>query len=324
MANDVLRGVNADVTCTKLPRKTYALTPLAAAVVAALGPAGPVIAQEDESQFVIDEILVTATKRELGLQDVPQSIDVLSGIQLEQMGAMDLEATMRALPSVHLTALQPGQNQLTMRGVGAEVFEYTRPALVAVYLDEQPMTSNAQQVGFRNIDINRVESLPGPQGTLFGSSSLAGTLRFISNKPNTDRFEGYVQGRVGSTSGGANSHDISGVVNVPLIEDKLAVRLVGYSSHDGGYVDNVFGTSFTGNYDNAELVEKDHNEFDVDGGRLHVQWNLNEKWSTLISFTAENTSAPGAWDSDAALDDYQVTRFYEEFRDDEWTSVSSP
>jgi outer membrane receptor protein involved in Fe transport len=322
MANDVLRGVNADVTCTKLPRKTYALTPLAAAVVAALGPAGPVIAQEDESQFVIDEILVTATKRELGLQDVPQSIDVLSGIQLEQMGAMDLEATMRALPSVHLTALQPGQNQLTMRGVGAEVFEYTRPALVAVYLDEQPMTSNAQQVGFRNIDINRVESLPGPQGTLFGSSSLAGTLRFISNKPNTDRFEGYVQGRVGSTSGGANSHDISGVVNVPLIEDKLAVRLVGYSSHDGGYVDNVFGTSFTGNYDNAELVEKDHNEFDVDGGRLHVQWNLNEKWSTLISFTAENTSAPGAWDSDAALDDYQVTRFYEEFRDDEWTSVS--
>jgi hypothetical protein len=109
---------------------------------------------------------------------------------------------------------------------------------------------------------------------------------------------------------------------LPLIEDKLAVRLVGYSSHDGGYVDNVFGTSFSGNYDNADLVEDDHNEFDVDGGRLHLQWNITDKWSTLISFTAENTSAPGAWDSDAALDDYQVTRFYEEFRDDDWTSTS--
>ena len=321
MTKDVVR---ASEIRTQSPRRTFVLTPLTAAVIAALSPTGPVIAQEqdDASEAAIDEILVTATKRELNLQDVPQSIDVLSGMQLEQMGAMDLEATMRALPSVHLTALQPGQNQLTMRGVGAEVFEYNRPALVAVYLDEQPMTSNAQQVGFRNIDIERVESLPGPQGTLFGSSSLAGTVRFISNKPKTDRLEGYLQLRGGSTSGGANSHDISGVINLPLIEDKLAVRLVGYSSHDGGYVDNVFGTSFSGNYDNADLVKDDHNEFDVDGGRLHLQWNITDKWSTLISFSAESTSAPGAWDSDAALDDYQVTRFYEEFRDDDWTSTS--
>ncbi|MDZ7768366.1 MAG: TonB-dependent receptor plug domain-containing protein [Woeseiaceae bacterium] len=302
---------------------TAAMTPLAAAVIAALHPAGPAFAQESRQQSgEIEEILVTATKRELNLQDVPHSIDVLSGIQLEQMGAMDLEATMRALPSVHLTALQPGQNQLTMRGVSAEVFEYTRPALVAVYLDEQPMTSNAQQVGFRNIDIQRVESLPGPQGTLFGSSSLAGTIRYISNKPRTDRYEGYVQGRYGTTTGGADSYDLSGVVNVPLVEDKLAVRLVGYTSHDGGYVDNVFGTSFTGNYDNADLVEKDHNEFDVDGGRIHVQWNISDKWSTLDHFSRRGSSAPGAWDSDAALDDYQVTRFHEEFRDDDWTSAS--
>jgi len=299
------------------------MTPLAAAVIAALHPTGPALAQETRQQPAdIEEILVTATKREINLQDVPHSIDVLSGVQLEQMGAMDLEATMRALPSVHLTALQPGQNQLTMRGVASEVFEYTRPALVAVYLDEQPMTSNAQQVGFRNIDIQRVESLPGPQGTLFGSSSLAGTIRYISNKPRADRYEGYVQARYGTTQGGADSHDLSGVVNIPLVEDKLAVRLVGYTSHDGGYVDNVFGQSFVGNYDNADLVEEDHNEFDVDGGRIHVQWNISENWSTLVSFSGENTSAPGAWDSDAALDDYQVTRFYEEFRDDDWTSAS--
>lgn len=315
---------NALTTMRRNPGFALSMTPLAAAIIAALYPTGPALAQESRQQSGnLEEIIVTATKREINLQDVPHSIDVLSGAQLQQMGAMDLEATMRALPSVHLTALQPGQNQLTMRGVAAEVFEYVRPALVAVYLDEQPMTSNAQQVGFRNIDIQRVESLPGPQGTLFGSSSLAGTIRYISNKPRTDVFEGYAQARYGTTSGGADSYDLSGVVNIPLIEDKLAVRAVGYTSRDGGYVDNVFGTSFTGNYDNADLVEKDHNEFDVDGGRVHVQWNITDKWSTLLSFTGENTSAPGAWDSDAALDDYQVTRFYEEFRDDDWTSVSA-
>ncbi len=318
MAEDVQR--DESLSRTNVSRNGHTVTPIAAAVIAALTPSHSAVAQEADDQLM-DEILVTATKREMSLQDIPHSIDVLSGIQLEQMGAMDLEATMRAIPSVHLTALQPGQNQLTMRGVAAEVFEYTRPALVAVYLDEQPMTSNAQQVGFRNIDIARVESLPGPQGTLFGSSSLAGTVRYISNKPNTEQFEGYVQGRYGVTSGGADSYDISGVVNIPL-SDNVAIRAVGYSSHDGGYVDNVFGTSFVGNYDNADMVEKDHNEYDVDGGRLHLQWNISENWDTLISVSGENTSAPGAWDSDAALDDYQVTRFYDEFRDDEWTSIS--
>ncbi|NQV87223.1 MAG: TonB-dependent receptor [Woeseiaceae bacterium] len=301
-------------------RKGFVLTPLSAAVIAALGPTLPALAQDDVAR--LEEIIVTATKRELNLQDVPHSIDVISEIQLERMGAMDLEATMRAIPSVHLTALQPGQNQLTMRGISAEVFEYTRDAQVAVYLDEQPMTSNAQQVGIRNIDMNRIEALPGPQGTLFGSSSQSGTIRYITNAPKTDRFEAEVQGRWGTTSGAADSYDLSGILNIPLLEDKLAVRLVAYSSHDGGYVDNVFGTSFTGNYDNAALVEQDHNEYDVDGGRLHVLWNMSEKWSTSLSFVGENTSAPGAWDSDAALDDYQVTRFHEEFRDDNWTSAS--
>ncbi|MBT8080085.1 MAG: TonB-dependent receptor [Gammaproteobacteria bacterium] len=293
---------------------------LAAAIVAALGPTQVAIAQDDDQ---IEEILVTATKREMNLQDVPHSIDVLSALQLEKMGARDLEATLRAMPSITLTALQPGQNVLTMRGVTSEIFEYTRDAQVAVYLDEQPMTSNAQQVGIRNIDLERIEVLPGPQGTLFGSSSQTGTIRYITNKPRMDGVSGELSVSAATTSGGAESYDVSGVLNVPLVDDKLAARLVAYTSRDGGYVDNVFGTSLSGNYDNADLVEKDHNEYDVNGGRLHVLWNLSENWSTLFSVVAENTSAPGAWDSDAGLDDYEVTRFYEEFRDDDWTSVSA-
>ena len=133
-------------------KRKAALTPLAAAVIAALFPAGPALAQEDGA-VRLDEIIVTATKRELNLQDVPHSIDVLSAAELKRMGAKDLEATLRALPSVNLTALTPGQNSLVIRGISTGAYEYRTEAQVAVYLDEQPLTFNSQQVGIRNIDL---------------------------------------------------------------------------------------------------------------------------------------------------------------------------
>ncbi len=304
-------------------RKSFALTPLSAAVVSALGTGGTAIAQESESgSLAIEEIMVTATKRELSLQDIPHSIDVLSSIELQRMGAKDLESTLRALPSISLVALQPGQNSLVVRGITTEPFEYRTDAQVAVYLDEQPMSSNSQQVGFRGIDMARVENLPGPQGTLFGASSQTGTIRYITNKPTFDGFSGRVELSGATTAGGDASSDINGVLNIPLIDNKLAARVVAYSSHDGGYVDNVFGTSFSGNYDNADLVKKNHNEYDVDGGRIQVQWNMSEDWSALLSYVGENTEALGAWDSDASLGDYEVTRFDKEIRTDDWTSTS--
>ena len=299
-------------------KRIFSLTPLAAAIVATLGPAGPALAQESKT---LDEIIVTATKREINLQDVPHSIDVLSASDLARMGARDLQATLRAFPSVTLTAMMPGQNSLVIRGISTGPFEYRTEAQVAVYLDEQPFTFNSQQVGIRNIDMARVEHLPGPQGTLFGSSSQTGTIRYITNKPNMSAFGGQVEGRYGITSGGEDSYEINAILNIP-VSDSLSLRVVGYSSHDGGYVDNVFGTSFSGNYDNANLVEDDFNEYDVDGGRLHVLWNISDDWSALLTVSAENTDAFGVWDSDEALGDYKVTRFEEEFRTDDWVATS--
>ncbi|MDJ0813805.1 MAG: TonB-dependent receptor [Woeseiaceae bacterium] len=298
----------------------FRVSALAAAIVTALGPAQAALAQEDDSS--IEEILVTATKREMNLQDIPHSIDVLSGVELQLMRARDLQATLRALPSVGLVSLQPGQNSLIMRGITTEPFEYRTDAQVAVYLDEQPMSSNSQQVGFRGIDIARVENLPGPQGTLFGASSQTGTIRYITNKPDFSGFGGQVETAYATTSGAEDSWDINAVLNIPIVDEKLGARLVAYSSHDGGYVDNVFGTSFTGNYDNADRVEDDFNEYDVTGGRLHLLWNISDEWSLLASLIAENTEAVGVWDSDSALGDYEVTRFQDEFRDDDWTSMS--
>jgi len=300
------------------------LTPLSAAVLTALSPAA--VAQDEEETDLdllqIDEVTVTATKREMSLQDIPHSIDVLSGDDMAKMGARDMDAVVKALPSMNLTATQPGRNSLVIRGISSGAFEYRTDSQVALYLDEQPMTTNSQQVGIRVIDMARVEHLPGPQGTLFGSSSQTGTIRYITNKPNHNGVSGQLEGRYGTTKGGDDSYDINGHLNLPLIDDTLALRLVGYTSLDGGYVDNVFGESFSGNYDNADLVGEDINEYTTSGGRIAFLWNMGDSWSALFGVVGENTEAKGTWETDPYLGDHKITRFHDEFREDDWYSAS--
>src|SRR5690606_18496196 len=112
---------------------------------------------------------------------------------------------------------------------------------VAVYLDEQPMTSISQQVDVRMVDIERIESLPGPQGTLFGSSSQSGTLRIITNKPDHSGFSSQVEALVATTKGGEESFDLNAWVNIPVIDETLSIRAVAFTATEGGYVDNVLG-----------------------------------------------------------------------------------
>ena len=301
-------------------KRIFTITPLAAAVVAALSPALPALAQEEAAR--LDEVIVTSTKREINLQDVPHNIDVLSQDDLYKMSASSMDDIVKALPSVSLTSTMPGRHSLVIRGISSGAYEYRTDAQVAVYLDEQPMTTNSQQVGVRIIDMNRIEQLAGPQGTLFGSSSQTGTIRYITNKPDPKSISGEIEGRYGNTSGGEDSYDISGHLNLPLVTDTLAVRVVGYSAREGGYVDNVFGASYSGNYDNAAVVEDDFNDFDVDGGRISVLWNMGENWSALFGYVFEDTAATGSWETDPFLGDHKITTFIKEFRDDDWYSAS--
>jgi outer membrane receptor protein involved in Fe transport len=298
----------------------YVMQPLTAAVVAALSPAGSAIAQDDEV-IRLEEVIVTATKRELNLQDVPHNIDVLSSIDIERMGAKSLEDQIKGLPSISMNNTLPGRNSLVIRGISSGGFDYRRDASVAIYVDEQPMTTSSQQVGVRAIDMERIEMLAGPQGTLFGSSSQAGTMRYITKKPHSNGFGGNIEAHYGLTDDGEPSFDLSGVLNIPVIEDKLAVRAVGYTSHDGGYVDNVLGTSLSGNFDNAQLVEEDFNEYDTDGGRISALWNISDGWSALASVITERTHSEGSWETDPFLGDHKITRFMKESRDDEWYSA---
>ena len=305
-------------------RYVPAMTPLAAAVLAALHPASQALAQEQDEETLrgLEEIVVTATRRETNLQDVPQSITAFSTEEIQRQAFENMEDYVKALPSMNLVNIMPGRNSLIMRGVSTGSAEYRTDSQVAVYLDEQPMTSISQQVDVRMIDIARIESLPGPQGTLFGSSSQSGTLRIITNKPDHSGFAAQVEGAVGTTKGGEESYDLNGWVNVPLIEDKLSLRAVAFTAEEGGYVDNVLGMDLAGTGDNAAVVEEDWNDYETNGGRLQALWTIGENWDLLASFIAQNSMAVGSWETDPAVGDYKIVRFFDEYREDDWYQTS--
>ena len=299
------------------PNKTVATAVATALSIPAISVTS--LMAQDSSNVGLEEIIVTATKRELNIQDVGQSIMALTNEDIEKMGIKSMADYIKALPSVVLTAEVPGRNDLVMRGISQDAYTWYVDSTVALYLDEQAMTTSSQQVSVRVIDMARVESLPGPQGTLFGSTSQTGTIRMITNKPDQSGYYGSVETSYGTIKGGDSSIDVNGYVNIP-ISDALSMRFVGYTSSDGGYVDNVYGTSFSGSYDNADLVEDDFNTYDVTGGRISALWNVSEKWSALLSYVAEDSELDGAWETDPALGEHKITRFVEEMRDDDWYS----
>ena len=294
------------------------LTPVAASICAALYPATHAAAQD----ATLEAIVVTASKREVAMQDLGQSVTALTTGDFQKQAIQGTEDYVRALTSVSLFNTVPGRNSLVMRGMSAGTQEFYTDSQVAVYLDEQPITTIAQEVDVRMIDIARVEVLPGPQGTLFGSSSQSGTLRIITNPPDAAAHSGQVDAGIWTTDGGDESHDLSGWLNIPLVDGRLALRAVAFTSHEGGYVDNVVGATLEGSETNADIAENDQNTFDNRGGRVAARWLVSDRWNVDLSFLAQESELRGSWETDPAIGDYKITRFFDEYRDDDWHQVS--
>ncbi len=156
-------------------QKKYALTPIAGAVATALCPAQQAVAQDADSDAVtLDEIIVTATKRELSVQDIPASIQAISSDALQAMGAKSMEDYSRFVPSVNVVSYGAGDNTVVFRGAITGT-GYIAQSTSSVYLNEQSLTQTGAQPMIRMVDINRVEALSGPQGTLYGSDAQAGS-----------------------------------------------------------------------------------------------------------------------------------------------------
>lgn len=195
-----------------------------------------------------DVIIVTAQRRDQSIQDVPLTLQAFSTDTLSKLNVTSIDGLLKYTPNVTFSNNGPGQGAIFLRGLSAGFAGQQSSATiggfpnVAVYLDDQSLQFPARNVDVYVADIERVEVLEGPQGTLFGGGAQAGVLRYITNKPKFDRFEGRLEGSFGGTAGGAANGAFNAMFNVPIIEDKLAVRAVIYTDHHGGYIDNKYST----------------------------------------------------------------------------------
>ena len=323
-------------------KNSFRLNPLVAAISAVLAPPATVIAQEqdddDEAQNLVEEIIVTARKRDENLQDVPSSVQAIREDMLKQIGALHIEDYARLIPSMTwIEFSQAGSNYISFRGITTGTDDFVAQASASVYLDEVSVTQTGAQPNVRTMDINRVEALSGPQGTLYGAAAQAGTLRVYSNQPDTTKFESSVDTNFRSGPESAMSHAVTGVLNVPLVEDVFAIRIAAQTGTDGGYIDNVLGHTPDGWYgysvnsgeraawgtlDNSAVVEDDWNSVESLATRIQARWNINEDWSATLGHNYSVQEAQGANDYNPYVGDLETIAFNNNYRQDEWDLFS--
>lgn len=317
----------------------FAISPVAAAVAAALYPSQNAQAQEasgDEARAgALEEVVVTARKRTESAQDIPIAIQALSQDALAAMGAKSMEDFTRFTPSVNVVTYSNSASVVIFRGA------ITGPGYIAastssVYLDEIALTTTGAQPSVRMVDIERVEALAGPQGTIFGSDAQAGTLRIVTNKPVMNEFEAVFDGELRGGSESELSYRSSVVMNFPLVEDTLALRLVGYADKDGGFIDNVYGhtpdtsvingpdyfPSGFGTLDNAASVEDNWNDSDVYGLRASMLWNVNDNWTVNLGYFYQDSDSGADNYYDPYVGDLQTVRFHDEYTEDKFDVFS--
>ena len=215
----------------------------AAVSLLALAAATPAFAQDEPAPAAQDdqEIVVTATKRETNLQDIPFSINAQTAQQIQRSGATTIEDLSRNVAGLQIQNLGPGQSQVAVRGVAAGQIVRDQPGVkeqVGVYLDDSVISLSLFTPDLDLYDLNRVETLRGPQGTLFGSGSVGGTIRYITNQPVLNRTEGSLEANLNLLDGGDIGGALRGMINAPVGED-VAIRAVGYYTRYGGFVDAV-------------------------------------------------------------------------------------
>ncbi len=328
--------------------------PLGIAISAAVASAGGVAAAEPaegtdgvevDQRTAPEVIVVTATKREESLQDVPISVQAVTGRSVRELGIETFDEYVEYLPNVVSAGNGPGKKEIYIRGSATEQTGPTvAPAQgsapgVALYLDEQPVSFGARNLDIYAADLERIEVLSGPQGTLFGASSQSGTVRLITRKPQYGKFATGFNAKFATTRDGADSSAADGWLNLP-ISDVLAVRAVVYSDTQGGWVDNVpatftpsgevvdrnnvagYGPDLTGadsimSARNDGLVQDDWNEASYRGGRFGVAWAIDENWDALVQHTSQTLEAEGSFIVDPNLEqDNATARFSPEYNRD--------
>ncbi|WP_309752073.1 TonB-dependent receptor, partial [Novosphingobium sp.] len=225
----------------------------AAIAIAVLSTASPAFAQAadesaESSNSTVPDLIVTATRRAESANRIPVAIQAIGGEELDQLGVANFEQLVEYLPNVRTASRGPGISSIYIRGLstdtaGAQILGVAgvQPN-VALYVNDAPASTPGRNLDIHATDINRIEVLAGPQGTLFGANAMGGAIRYITNKPELDEVHAGFSATAATTKGGAPSFGVDGFLNLPIIKDKLGLRLAFYSDHQGGYIDNVAGT----------------------------------------------------------------------------------
>ncbi len=266
----------------------------------------------------LQEVVVSAERRNESIQDVPITIQAITGDTLGQLNVATFDDAVKLLPNVSFSNNGPGQGNIYMRGLsvgfaGSQSSASINPfPNVATYLDEQSLTFPGHNLDVYMVDMERLEVLEGPQGTLFGGGAEAGALRYITNKPKLDVTEGRAEASYGTTAHGDPNTMVDLVVNLPVISDTLAVRAVFYNDRRGGYIDNVpsqftrsatldkgpsaYSSSYPAHldtYNNYNLAERAQNPTTYQGFRLSALGKINDDWNILIQQTYQYLDAEG-------------------------------
>lgn len=328
------------------------LTKLHCAVLTAIAASSSLYAEEIKKQnkATIEVIEVTATKRTESIQEVPVTVSALTGDSLEKLGVANFDQYVEFLPNVVFQGTGPGQNEIYIRGaattqtsIAVSSVQALQPS-VAFYLDEQPVSMQGRNLDIYATDVERIEVLPGPQGTLFGASSQSGTVRLITNKPNHDGFSAGVDTSTSFTKGGDMSNSLEAYFNMSL-SDSLAVRVAAYNDHQGGWIDNILNVPGDGGYTgsavvisrvsggaltnpesvpvtppkNDALVEDNFNTADYAGARFGLSYLINDEWELLVQHTQQSLDTEGVFAYDPNLEGESSTnRFVPEDNNDDF------
>lgn len=332
-------------------------------------PQGPAMAQSASPQAAekpddngLADIIVTATRRKEKLQDVPVSVQALGAEQLAQKGITNLSQLLTELPQVHTGGRGPGQNVVTIRGLSLAQIGLQGSALagpdpnVAIYLDDASVAMPGRNLDVYVTDLERVEVLEGPQGTLFGASAEGGAIRYITNKPNLSKMQAGISLNAATTPGHEFSESVNAYVNIPIIEDKLAVRATAFYDRQGGYIDNVAGTyqmplvGFNADgtvafclpgapavycgaataakptavrpiINNANFAKDDFNPATYAGGRVSLKWEVAPDWTVNVQDMYQILEAEGTFQYDPNLGDLKAKRFSPDSNHDTFNQV---
>ncbi|XAP79308.1 TonB-dependent receptor plug domain-containing protein [Citromicrobium bathyomarinum] len=323
-------------------------------------------ARRKPAQGGVKTIVVTAQRRSEDLQDVPVAVDAIGAEELDQLNISTFDDYLEQLPSITAGGSGPGQSTIYIRGLASTTPNLTTAGVaglapnVSMYLDEQPLAQPGRNLDVYAADLERIEVLKGPQGTLFGASSQAGVVRLITNKPSLAGFDASFKASTSFTKGGEESYKAEGMINVP-VTNNLALRAVVYLDDQGGYIDNVAGTrdlSESARFreagtvrrngvpvatrrqgiqagddlsgvtfreaNNAGLVEENFNDAQYSGFRASALYEFSPDWKLTVSHTRQSLETDGVFfaDPELDLDELQIQRYEDDRLEDSFSNTA--